>query len=60
MNKPLHVAPIGAKLPPSYFNPGTVLMHGKIEFSKWAIAYFNGAEFRFERETLGGEWVRVK
>lgn len=56
---PPHVAPIGTVLPPLYFNPGTVVMNGKVECSLWAIAYWEGQPLRYERLGLGAEWVRV-
>lgn len=57
MSTPLHVTSL--TLPPDYFSPGVSIMHGKPCFSKWAIAYWHGREFRFERTDLGQPWVRT-
>lgn len=51
---PLHA--ISITLPPDYFSPGTTMMHGKLVGSLWAIAYWEGQSYRFEREKLGAIW----
>lgn len=55
MNTPLHTTL--STLPPDYFSPGTSIMHGKIVCSLWAIAYWRGQSYRFERTELGAPWV---
>lgn len=35
-------------------------MHGKIVCSLWAIAYWGGASYRYERAGLGESWIRAK
>lgn len=59
MDAPPHDGPIGTALPPDYFSPGTSIMHGKLCFSTWAIAYWAGQQFRYERADYGADWVRV-
>lgn len=58
---PFHATlPIGAPLlDPTYFSPGTSLMNGRVYCSLWAIAYWRGQSFRYERAGLGEVWVRV-
>jgi hypothetical protein len=57
---PLHsTLPIGASLPPDYFSPGTYVLNGQKVGSPWAIAYYAGQSFRYERTGLGEVWVRV-
>ncbi len=58
---PLHaVAPVGHALLPDYFSPGTYTMNGQTIGSPWAVAYWGGKSFRYERAALGEPWVRVK
>jgi len=54
---PLHVT--AQELPPDYFSPGTCIMNKEIVYSPWAIAFWNGKSYRFEREILGGVWIRA-
>ncbi len=57
---PLHATlPVGAALVWDYFSPGTCIMHGKVVCSLWAVAFYAGCSFRFERAGLGEPWVRV-
>lgn len=35
------------------------VLHGRFEGSPWAVAYYGGREYRYEREGLGMEWRRV-
>ena len=57
---PLHsTTPIGKQLPPDYFSPGTYTLNGKTLGSPWAIAYYDGQSFRYERAAFGAPWVRV-
>lgn len=58
---PLHsITPIGGSLRPDYFSPGTYVLDGQVLGSPWAIAYYGGQSFRYERVTLGEPWVRVE
>jgi len=58
---PLHATlPIGAPIDPAYFSPGVSLMNGKVHCSLWAISYWRGQSFRYERAGLGEVWVRVE
>lgn len=59
MNAPAHAAPIGTQLPHDYFCPGTSIMHGKLCFSAWAVAFWQGQEFRYERTNVGQPWIRT-
>ncbi len=60
MHTPNHAAPIGTRLAPEYFSPGTSeRLDGSLYCSLWAIAYWAGAEYRYERKVLGAEWVRT-
>lgn len=59
MSVPAHVAPVGHTLAPDYFSPGTTVMNGRVIGSSWAIAYYAGHEYRYERAGLGLPWVRV-
>ena len=57
---PVHATlPIGAALPWDYFAPGTSTMNGKVAYSPWAVAFYGGASYRFERSGLGEPWIRV-
>ncbi len=57
---PLHATlPVGDSLSPDYFSPGTYVMNDQIVGSPWAIAYWAGQSFRYERAQLGAPWVRV-
>ena len=57
---PLHaIAAIGGALSPDYFSPGTYEVGGQITGSPWAIAYWHGVQYRYERNKLGAPWVRV-
>lgn len=56
---PAHVAPIGTQLAPDYFSPGAVIIRGETVGSPWAIAYWLGNQYRYERAGLGKPWVRV-
>lgn len=57
---PLHaILSPGRSLPADYFAPGTSMMNGKIICSLWAIAFWRGESFRYERIALGENWVRV-
>lgn len=49
---PPHVAPVGTVLPHDYFAPGPKPL--------WAVAFFQGQSFRYERAGLGQPWVRVE
>lgn len=42
-----------------YFNPGTCIMHGKVCFSTWVIAYHESNQYRYERTNLDAAWIRV-
>ena len=44
-------------LPPDYFSPGIVMMHGQPVGSLWAESYFAGMAYYFTRSALGAEWV---
>lgn len=57
---PLHaIIPVGDSLAHDYFSPGSYKFNGKTIGSLWAIAYYNGESYRFERAQLGEPWVRV-
>lgn len=56
---PPHAGDIGTRLDPYYFSPGTIKVLGERVGSLWAIGYWQGKEYRYEREKLGAEWVRV-
>lgn len=56
---PSHVAPIGTELPPDYFSPGTSIMHGKLQYSPWAIAFYRNTPYRYERSNYGQPWIRT-
>ncbi len=56
---PAHVAPLGTSLPAVYFSPGTYIMRGVEIGSPWAIAYYAGVSYRYERVGLGQVWVRM-
>ncbi len=56
MQTPLHAAPIGARLAPDYFSPGTSLrLDGSVYCSLWAEAYWQGQAYRYERAALGAD-----
>jgi hypothetical protein len=57
MNAPLHAT--SQTLAPDYFSPGTTTVRGEVIASLWAIAYYAGRSYRFERERLGAPWVLV-
>ena len=57
---PKHVGEIGNILEANYFSPGIAIIHGKPWGSLWAIAYWDGKEYRYERSDLGQPWVRTK
>jgi hypothetical protein len=59
MKTPLHVCPIGTALPADYFSPGTFVLNGRITGSLWAIAFWQGNKFRFERTSIEMPWFRV-
>lgn len=57
---PIHASlPVGESLPPDYFSPGTYVFGGLEQGSPWAVAYFAGQSYRYERAGLGEPWVRV-
>lgn len=57
---PAHAAPVGTQLPPDYFSPGTQVINGQVIGSLWAIAFYQGGRFRYERVALGEPWVRTE
>lgn len=57
---PLHATlPIGSPLPPDYFSPGTYTVNGLTLGSPWAVAFYRGVQYRYERAGLGEPWIRV-
>lgn len=60
MKPPAHAAPVGTVLPPDYFSPPPFVFRGVETGSPWAIAYWAGQEYRYERAGLGAAWVRVE
>ena len=57
---PLHATlSIGQSLAPDYFSPGYSVMHGKKVSSLWAIAFWQNAAIRYEREDIGAPWIRI-
>ena len=69
---PLHASTlIGQALPPIYFNPGHLPTHVKVkggviikvrdhpDCCLWAIAYYQGHAYRYERAAYGEPWVRI-
>lgn len=57
---PSHVLlSIGGALAPDYFSPGTYTLRGEEQCSLWAVAYWRGESFRYERSKYGAPWIRV-
>ncbi len=57
---PLHaILPVGDSLSPDYFSPGTYTVGGLTLGSPWAVAFYQGRQYRYERAVLGAPWIRV-